>query len=42
MTNVRPEGEVIAYGFMRREGATASLVEGTRVTERDGDHGWIT
>ena len=29
VTNVRPEGEVIAYGFLRREGVTASLVEGT-------------
>ena len=42
VTNVRPEGEVIAYGFLRREGVTAALVEGTRVTERDDDHGWIT
>ncbi len=33
---------MIAYGFLRREGVTAPLVEGTRVTERDDDHRWIT
>ena len=42
VTNVRPEGEVIAYGFLRRDGRTVSLAGGSRRVERDSVQGWIT
>lgn len=42
VTNVRPEGEQVAYGFLRRNGETVSLVEGERRVTRDPVHGWIT
>lgn len=42
VTNVRPEGEVIAYGFLRRDGRTVSLAGGSRRVERDPVQGWIT
>ena len=41
VTNVRPEGEVVAYGFLRRDGQTVSLASGTRQVERDPHEGWI-
>ncbi|MSR13949.1 MAG: hypothetical protein EXR86_05155 [Gammaproteobacteria bacterium] len=42
VTNVRPEGDFISYGFLRRDGKTISLVSGERRVERDPVHGWIT
>ncbi len=42
VTHATPEGEVVAYGFLRRDGDTQSLVNGERVVERDPDTGWIT
>jgi hypothetical protein len=35
-------GDRISYGFLRRDGRTASLGEGARRVERDEEHGWIT
>lgn len=34
--------EEVAYGFMIRDGETASLVSGRRHVERDPEHGWVT
>ncbi len=42
VTNVQPEGEVVAYGFLRREGRTVSLAGGTRIGERDPGSGTTT
>ena len=42
VTNVRPEGDLIAYGFLRRDGRTVSLAGGERRVKRDPVHGWIT
>lgn len=42
VTNVRPEGDLAAYGFLRRDGRTVSLVHGERRVERDPQHGWAT
>lgn len=42
VTAVQPEGERVAYGFLRRDGRTVSLSGGERVIERDAEHGWIT
>ena len=42
VTNTRPEGDLIAYGFLRRDGKTVSLAGGERVVERNSDAGWIT
>ncbi len=42
VTNVRPEGDFIAYGFLRRDGYTTSLKHGERHVERDSEHGWTT
>jgi hypothetical protein len=42
VTNVQADGDIVAYGFLRRDGATSSLTEGHRVVERDARHGWIT
>jgi hypothetical protein len=42
VTNVTPDGDAIAYGFLRREGQTSSLTGGRRDVERDPGHGWIT
>ena len=41
VTNTRPEGDNIAYGFLRRDGETRPFRSGERITERDADHGWI-
>lgn len=35
VTNVSPEGEKAAYGFLRRNGRTVPLAEGTRTGERN-------
>jgi hypothetical protein len=37
VTNVTPEGEKAAYGFLRRDGRTVSLASGTRTGTRDPD-----
>lgn len=42
VSNVRPEGDVIAYGFLRRDGRTVALARGERRVVRDTGHGWIT
>ena len=42
VTHVRPEGDKVAYGFLRRDGNTSSLAEGERRVERDPQQGWIT
>ena len=42
VTNTRPEGDLVAYGFLRRDGETVSLAEGERTLERDSEQGWIT
>ena len=42
VTNTKPEGDLIAYGFLRRAGETVSLAGGERVVERDAVEGWIT
>jgi len=42
VTSPRPEGDRVAYGFLRRDGRTASLAEGERRVERDPATGWIT
>ena len=42
MTNPRPDGDRVAYGFLRRDGHTAGLVEGERRVERDPATGWVT
>ena len=42
VTHVRPEGDKVAYGFLRRDGNTISLAEGERSVERDPQQGWIT
>lgn len=42
VTNVKPEGDRIAYGFLRRAGRTVPLRDGLRRVARDRTHGWIT
>ncbi len=42
VTAPKPEGDVVSYGFLRRDGRTVGLAEGTRVVERDPVEGWIT
>ena len=42
VTNTRPDGDPIAYGFLRRDGVTANLAGGERRVERDPAHGWVT
>ncbi len=41
VTNTRPDGDPIAYGFYRRDGRTVSLVEGERRVLRDDVKGWV-
>lgn len=41
VTNVRPEGDEVAYGFLRRDGRNVGLEGGRRVTERDPQTGAI-
>ena len=40
VTNVRDGHETVAYGFLRRDGTTTNLAEGTRAVTRD-PQGWI-
>ena len=42
MTNPRPDGDPVAYGFLRRDGRTANLAQGQREVRRDPLEGWIT
>lgn len=42
ITNVRPEGDRVAYGFLLQDGRTATLVDGERRLERDPATGWVT
>jgi hypothetical protein len=42
VTNGRPQGDQVAYGFLRRDGRTAALVDGERRIERDPQAGWVT
>lgn len=39
VTNVRPEGDQVAYGFLRRDGCTVGLAGGERRVHRDGATG---
>jgi hypothetical protein len=42
VTTVRPEGDLVACGFLRRDGTTVSLAGGERRVERDPREGWVT
>jgi hypothetical protein len=42
VTNVKPEGDLISYGFLRRDGETVSLAGGERILERDPQEHWVT
>jgi hypothetical protein len=42
VTNTRPDGDPVAYGFLRRDGVTANLVRGERQVTRDPEEGWVT
>jgi hypothetical protein len=42
VTNVRPEGDEIAYGFLRRDGRTVGLAAGRRRADRDPASGFTT
>jgi len=42
VTNPRPEGDRVAYGFLLRDGRTAGLAEGERRVDRDPRAGWVT
>lgn len=42
VTSRRPEGDLVSYGFLRRDGKTVSLAAGERVLERDPREGWVT
>jgi len=42
VTNTGPEGDHVAYGFLRRGGETVSLARGERRVRRDPAQGWIT
>lgn len=42
VTNVKPEGDKVAYGFLLRDNETAALVDGERRLVRDATNGWIT
>ena len=42
VTNVRPEGDEVAYGFLRRDGRNTGLTGGTRIATRDPESGMTT
>ena len=42
VTNVRPERDQVAYGFLLRDGRTAGFADGERRVERDPRAGWVT
>ncbi len=41
VTNTTPDGDPVAYGFLRRDGRTVSLLGGERRVERDDEKGWV-
>ncbi len=41
VTNTKPEGDPIAFGFLRQDGKTLSLIEGERVVVRDPVEAWV-
>jgi hypothetical protein len=41
VTNTQPDGDPVAYGFLRRDGRTVSLAGGERSVERHPEHGWV-
>src|SRR5262249_17972747 len=42
VTNPRPDGDRVAYGFLRRDGRTAGLADGERRVEREAPAGCVT
>ena len=42
VTNSRSGADLVAYGFLRRDGRTVSLAGGERRIERSLEHGWVT
>lgn len=42
VTNIKPEGDLVSYGFLRRDGETVSLAGGERILERDPREHWVT
>ncbi|MGD9601743.1 MAG: hypothetical protein AB7O21_02270 [Gammaproteobacteria bacterium] len=42
VTNTRPEGDAVSYGFLRRAGRTVGLAGGLRTVQRCPVNGWIT
>jgi len=42
VTNTRAEGDIVAHGFLRRDGSTVKLEGGERRIERDPREGWVT
>ncbi|MCP5200024.1 MAG: hypothetical protein H6977_08420 [Gammaproteobacteria bacterium] len=42
VTNVREDGDRVAYGFLRRDGRTVPLADGERRVVRDPVEGWNT
>jgi len=42
VTNARPDGDAVSYGFLRREGRTVGLASGLRTVERCPVNGWMT
>lgn len=42
VTNARPEGDLVAHGFLRRDGRTVRLAQGERRLQRDPVAGWVT
>ena len=42
VTNIKPAGDLVSYGFLRRDGETVSLAGGERILERDPHQHWVT
>jgi len=42
VTTARPEGDRVAYGFLRRDGRTVGLASGERIVEREPVEGWVS
>jgi len=42
VTNVQPDGEPVAYGFLRRDGRNVGIAEGERHAQRDPNTGMTT
>jgi hypothetical protein len=42
VTNTGPVGDdLVAYGFLRRDGETIGIAAGRRTVRRDEEHGWV-